>query len=184
MALIRRNVATTMKRLILLTSLFLTLSFFLAGCGKSDPSAAVPTEAHIARSKSAENLIPAADVNSANRYFFNVNGHSKEEVQKLLNRAQEIYDSLPEDQKRTLEIVLVMHGPDAQFFTKQSYEQNKSLVDSAAKLEAFGFIDLKVCAASARSQGIAEDGFPAFIEVVPYGPDELRALNQQGYTEL
>ena len=96
MALIRRNVATTMKRLILLTSLFLTLSFFLAGCDKSDPSAAVPTEAHIAQSKSAENLIPAADVNSANRYFFNVNGHSKEEVQKLINEYSKKVDGLTE----------------------------------------------------------------------------------------
>ena len=184
MALIRTKVVIPCKRLFLSMSFSLSLGFLLAGCGENNPAAAVSTTAAGQSTQQLPDLRPAAEVESDHRYFFNVNGHSKEEVQKLLTRAQEIYDSLPEDKKRSLEIVLVMHGPDAQFFAKHSYEQNKSLVDSAAKLEAFGFIDLKVCAASARSQGIAEDGFPAFIEVVPYGPNELRALNQQGYTEL
>ncbi|MGR8948742.1 MAG: DsrE family protein [Gammaproteobacteria bacterium] len=167
-----------------LLSMALFVCLVAQGCGENSASS-LTSSASVAEPATIDrDPMPAAEVDSANRFFFNVVGHSREEVQKLLTRAQEIYESMSDDQKSSLEIILVMHGPDAQYFAKDNYEQNKSLVDSAAQLEAFGFIDLKVCAKSARSQGIDEDGFPAFIEVVPYGPDALRTLNEQGFTEL
>ena len=129
-------------------------------------------------------ISPAAEVTNNSRYFFNVKGHSREQVESLLNRALEVYEELPTNSKANLEIAMVLHGPDAQFFAKKNYSENKNLVDLATKLEAVGFIDLKVCARSAASQGIENDGFPPFIEVVPYGPEAIENLREAGFTEI
>ena len=129
-------------------------------------------------------ISPAAEVTNNSRYFFNVKGHSREQVESLLNRALEVYEEMPEGSKANLEIAMVLHGPDAQFFAKKNYSENKKLIDLATKLEAVGFIDLKVCARSAASQGIENDGFPPFIEVVPYGPEAIENLKEAGFTEI
>ncbi len=127
---------------------------------------------------------PVAEVTNRSRYFFNVKGHTREQVESLLNRALEVYEEMPADSKEELEIAMVLHGPDAQFFAKKNYNENKNLMDLATKLEASGFIDLKVCARSAASQGIDNDGFPPFIEVVPYGPEAIENLKEAGFTEI
>ncbi|MEM7467279.1 MAG: DsrE family protein [Pseudomonadota bacterium] len=157
----------------------------MASACSSDVSQNATGHAPVSPAQTGANLaIPVSEQQESAQYFFNVSGHTKDEVQRLLTRAQEIYESLPEEKKQSLKVAMVLHGPDAQFFAKQNYEKNKSLVDSAAKLEAFGFIDLKVCAVSAKSHGIGEDGFPAFIDVVPYGPDAIKRLRDNGFTEL
>ena len=161
------------------------LAICLVACSGSDGAAPRLPDAEIAAP--VPKTTPSrsiADARTEHRYYFDVNDHSKDEVMKLLERAQEIYDSLPNEQRDSLKIAMVLHGPDLQYFAKNNYLQNKALVDMAAKLEAFGFIDLKVCAVSARSHGVENDGFPPFIEVVPYGPNEINELQQRGYTKL
>lgn len=165
------------------------LSFSMFGCGNESPDA-IPANTEVSAAKTVDSVLAPSMVNKVtqpnneHRYFFNVKGHTREEVESLLKRAQEVYDSLPNDRRESFEVAMVLHGPDTQFFAKKNYSENKNLVDLAAKLEAFGFIDFKVCAASAKMQGLGIDSFPPFIEVVPYGPGALETLKQDGYTEL
>jgi len=117
-------------------------------------------------------------------YLFDVHGHSAEEVAALLNRAKDTFDQLSSDLQATARIAMVLHGPDVAFFSSENYDQYKSLVDLAAEVDAFGFLDIKVCTASARSRGLDADKFPPFIELVPYGPVKIRRLESAGYVQL
>jgi len=126
----------------------------------------------------------AVDPEAATHYFFDVYGHSAAEIEALLNRAKDTYDSLPADLHDDVRIAMVLHGPDVAFFSTDNYDQYKDLVDLAASLDAFGFVDLKVCAASVRSHGLQPEKFPPFIELVPYGPAEVSRLRSAGYVQL
>ena len=129
-------------------------------------------------------IVPAIDNDLATDYFFDVHGHSAEEIMALLNRAKHIFEQSPSDRQSSMRIVMVLHGPDVKFFADENYAQYKSLVDLAARMDAFGFIDLKVCAASVRSRGLKTDKFPPFIEFVAYGPVEVNRLESAGYVKL
>ena len=105
-------------------------------------------------------------------------------MKRLLNRAKDTYDSLPAHLQDDVRIAMVLHGPDVAFFATDNYEQYKDLVDLAASLDAFGFVDLKVCAVSVRIHGLQAEKFPPFIEIVPYGPAEVARLRSAGYVQL
>ena len=184
----------SVRKLLILVIIFTGI----AGCDKADqnlasqalgnalgkaPEVEISTGGSI-NSPALPQLSPTAEAASSSRYFFNVKGHSKIDVESLLRRALEIYEAMPADGKENLEIAMVLHGPDAQYFAKKNYAENKSMIDLAEKLEASGFVDLKVCAVSAKSQGIEHDGFPAFIEIVPYGPKAIENLERAGFTEI
>jgi intracellular sulfur oxidation DsrE/DsrF family protein len=117
-------------------------------------------------------------------YFFDVYGHSADEIKALLERARDTYESVPVETRDDLRIAMVLHGPDVEFFARRNYDQYRDIVDMAAQLDAFGLIDMKVCAASASSRGIDNDEFPPFIEIVPYGPAEISRLEEEGYIRL
>ena len=104
------------------------------------------------------------------QYLFDVYGHSPEEVRALLMRAKYVYDNLSADLRNGLQIAMVLHGPDVEYFATENYTQHGPLVDLAASLDALGFVDLKVCVGSIRAAGLDSSTFPPFIELMPYGP--------------
>jgi intracellular sulfur oxidation DsrE/DsrF family protein len=124
------------------------------------------------------------DSNIPSHYFFDVYGHSADEITALLERAEDVYENLPAEIRPDIRIAVVLHGPDVAFFATENYARNKPLVDLAASLDAFGFVDLKVCAASVRNQGLEASNFPPFIELVPYGPAEVSRLQAADYVQL
>ena len=117
------------------------------------------------------------------RYLFNVSNHTPEELAELLQRAELIRETNAEGYDE-LEIVLVLHGPDINFFRQENYEKHKPIVDLAAKLDAFDIIDMKICETSMSSMGVERSEVPAFIESVPYAPAEIRRLQEDGYINL
>jgi intracellular sulfur oxidation DsrE/DsrF family protein len=123
-------------------------------------------------------------IEPSKRYFFDVYGHTPAEIMALLNRAKDTYDNLSPELRGSLKIAMVLHGPDIKFFATDNYAGNKDLVDLAARLDAFGFVDLKICAVSVTDHGLPSDGFPPFIEIVPYGPTEISRLQADGYVRL
>ena len=116
-------------------------------------------------------------------YLFDVTDHSLEELEALLVRAEEI-TQMSSDDYDDLEIVMILHGPDIDWFTQQNYKQNKQLVDLAARLDAYDIIDMKVCETAMDSLGVERTEIPPFIESVPYSPDEMKRLLQEGYINL
>ncbi len=117
------------------------------------------------------------------RYLFDVTNHSMEELKDLLARIEEITELSPESFDQ-LEMVMVLHGPDIDLFRQSNYSENKQLVDLAAKLDKFKVVDMKVCETAMGSLGVGRDDMPPFIELVPYAPDTIRRLEQEGYINL
>jgi intracellular sulfur oxidation DsrE/DsrF family protein len=78
--------------------------------------------------------------------------------------------------------VVVLHGNEAGAFIRSNYSANRSVVDTAALLDAYGVIDVKMCATWMRTHAITERDIPPFIETVPFGPAEVQRLRNAGYS--
>ena len=117
------------------------------------------------------------------RYLFNVTLHTPEEIARLLTRAEQLSQTMRADNPRT-GIALVLHGPEIEMFAKKNYQRFQKTVDQAARLNAEHIVEVKMCRTEMRSRGIREEDVPAFIELVPYGPDEEERLRRNGYVYL
>lgn len=130
----------------------------------------------------SETAVPAPA--SEAKLYFDVIGHSTDEFFALLDRAHMIYEETPVAERASLKVVLVLHGPDIDFFSSRNYSKDQNIVDLAAKLDAFDVFDFKMCAAFAANLGLEESEVPPFIEFVPYGPDEIERLKSAGFVQL
>jgi intracellular sulfur oxidation DsrE/DsrF family protein len=117
------------------------------------------------------------------RYLFNVTLHTPEEIAGLLARAEQLAQSMHADNPHT-GIALVLHGPEIEIFAKKNYPRFQKLVDQAARLDAEHVIEVKMCLTVMRRLGLRKEDIPAFIELVPYGPDEEERLRRNGYVYL
>jgi len=102
--------------------------------------------------------------------------HHLEEINALLHKLS----NMPRD-PNTPAIALVLHGEEIKFFTRKHYDRYKDLVDLAGRLEASNAIEVKVCRTRMSMMGIQEQDLPAYVETVPYGPDEVLRLDDRGY---
>lgn len=180
-------------------SLLLFSIFLIAACDKGQNTVEMPEKkpitSAVAVSEANVDVQPTpaiqsnAQVNDRQleigntRYLFVAAEHTAEELQALLQRVDEITQSEPESHDQ-LDIALVIHGQNINMFTQKNYEQNKSMIDLAAKLDAFEVIDLKVCEWSMSQQGIQRSEIPSFVESVPFAPDEIKRLTAAGYINL
>ncbi|MCR4302086.1 MAG: DsrE family protein [Sulfuricaulis sp.] len=114
------------------------------------------------------------------RFLFNVSLHTPEEIAGLLTRAEELSKKARTDNLGT-GIALVLHGPEIEVFARKNHPRFRATVDQAARLDAEHIIDVKICRTEMKLRGIKEEDLPAFIEVVPYGPDEEARLRREGY---
>lgn len=161
--------------------------FSLAACEKSDESVENITIA----STVSESITPVTDNSPKNNniiienksYLFNVTDHTIEELEALLIRAEEVSQAQSPEYDE-LEIVMVIHGPDIDFFTQQNYARNKELIDLAARLDAYDIIDMKVCETTMSMRGVEREDIPPFIESVPYAPTEIKDRLRDGYINL
>ena len=126
--------------------------------------------------------IPEPEIENKS-YLFDVSMHTIEELEALLTRAEEVSQTHPKDFE-DLEIVMIIHGPDIEWFTHKNYEYNQKLVDLAARLDAYDVIDMKVCERTMQKRGVVPEDIPDFIESVPYAPTEIDRLLNDGYINL
>jgi intracellular sulfur oxidation DsrE/DsrF family protein len=106
--------------------------------------------------------------------------HTLDELKVLLDRAEQLSASL-KPQGEDASVVLVLHGPEVEFFASSNYEKYKDIVDQAARLDAFDIVDVKICQTMMSIQGVARGDIPAFIEQVPLGQAEIERLVGEGY---
>ena len=116
-------------------------------------------------------------------YLFNVTEHTLEELEALLERAEEV-TMVQSPEYQDLEIVMVIHGPDIEWFTQQNYTDNQKLIDLAARLDAYDVIDMKVCEKTMEHHGVERKDIPKFIDSVPYAPIEIENRLREGYINL
>lgn len=174
------------NRLFLL-SFFLILLFGLLACDKqteaieNNKTVAVTTEvkASIQEHQSQDNKI----IIENKSYLFDVSDHSVDELQALLTRAEEVSQA-QSPEYMDLKIVMVIHGPDIEWFTQQNYGDNRQLIDLAARLDAYDIIDMKVCEKTMTDRGVDREDLPSFIESVPYAPVEIEHRLREGYINL
>ena len=114
------------------------------------------------------------------RAVLDISVHTIEGLRVLLDRAEELA-MRPQAQGEEASVVLVLHGPEVEFFSIRNYEKYKDIVDQAARLDAFDVVDVKICQTMMGKQGIDRDDIPSFIEQVPLGPGEVERLTREGY---
>ena len=132
---------------------------------------------HLAISQSD---IPSDSTNSGG-YLARILNDSPEEVAEALKRAESLYleGKFPTDSDP---IAIVLHGPEVEIFFKDKYDEYKNIVDLAARLSAFGVVDVRVCETQSGIMGRSHSSIHPFIGTVPFGPTEVRRLlNQQNY---
>jgi intracellular sulfur oxidation DsrE/DsrF family protein len=114
------------------------------------------------------------------RAVLDISVHTIEGLRVLFDRAEQLA-MRPQAQGVDDSIVLILHGPEVEFFSIKNYDKYKDIVDQAARLDAFDVVDVKICQSMMGLRGVARDDIPAFIEQVPVGPDEVEQLVQEGY---
>ena len=153
---------------------------FLIGPGpdKSTPGTSVISQP----SGELESIAPPTD-NQGARLYADINVHTPEELELLFDRVEALLER-PKSKAEPPVVSLVLHGPEVEFFALKNYKRYKKLVDRAAKLAAFGAIDMSICQTQMRQRGIGKNDVPAFLRQVPFGPAEVERLRKQGYVAM
>jgi hypothetical protein len=124
-------------------------------------------------------ISPAAD-EVPERSVLDVSVHTIEGLEVLFDRAEELAMA-PRPRGEDASVILVLHGPEVEYFSINNYDKYKDIVDQAARLDAFDVVDVKICQTMMGVYGIEQNDIPSFIELVPYGPEEVERLEQEGY---
>ena len=121
-----------------------------------------------------------SDAPLPDKAVLDISVHSLDELRVLLDRAEQLSSRLLGAQEGA-SIVLVLHGPEVEFFSRRNYDKYKDVVDQAARLDAFDIVDVKICQTMMSISGVERDDIPAFIDQVPDGRIELERLQNKGY---
>ncbi len=166
--------------ILLLLAVVATLAWY-AGIEPS-PSPAVSIEAPAADVEDtqppSEQSRPADEMSE--KAVLDISVHTIEELRVLFERAEN-YAMTPRPTGEHANIVLVLHGPEVEFFSINNYDKYRDVVDQAARLDAFDIVDVKICQTMLEIQGVRREDIPAFIEQVPLGSAEVEKLLQEGY---
>lgn len=114
------------------------------------------------------------------KIVLDVSVHTIEGLRVLFDRAEKLAKT-PRPKGENAILVLVLHGPEVEYFSIRNYERYKDIVDQAARLDAFDVVDVRICQTMIGARGIERTDIPSFIEQVPYGPGEVERLRQEGY---
>jgi len=136
----------------------------------------------VSAGRALEPIVPPPGKAPQNRVA-DISVHTVEELERLLSRAEQVLERPRSDGEQAL-ISLVLHGPEVEFFALKNYAQYKAVVDRAAKLAALGAVDISICQTQMHHYGITPDEVPAFLRQVPFGPDEVQRLINEGYVTM
>jgi intracellular sulfur oxidation DsrE/DsrF family protein len=117
------------------------------------------------------------------KHVGDISVHSVEEMELLFSRVEQLLERPRRAGEQPL-VSLVLHGPEVEFFALKNYARYKSVVDRAAKLAALGAVDISICQTQMRNYGIAPEQVPSFLRQVPFGPDEVDRLVDQGFVYM
>ncbi len=116
-------------------------------------------------------------------FVFSVTVESAEQLNVVLNRAEDLRELF--DPKQHGKIAVVLHGDELRLFHKGRASLNQSLVDRARMLDQDNIIDIKACQTMMRTLKIEQEELPSFIEQVPFAPAEVKRLQkEEGFTRL
>ena len=116
-------------------------------------------------------------------YVFSVTVQTAQQLDVVLNRAEDLRELFNPDEHS--KIAIVLHGDELQLFQKDGYRLNQSMVERARLLDQDNIIDIKACQTMMRTLQIEQNELPSFIEQVPFAPTEIERLEkEEGFTRL
>lgn len=125
----------------------------------------------------------AEDDKAVPGYVFSVTVSSQQQLDVVLNRAEDLRELFNPDEHG--KIAIVLHGDELQLFQKDNYTSNQSVVERARLLDQDNIIDIKACQTMMRMLEIEQSELPSFIEQVPFAPAEIERLQEEeGFTRL
>jgi len=116
-------------------------------------------------------------------YVADISVHSAADMRSVLNRVDRLI-SMPRAADQPANIALILHGPEIDFFNIDNYHRYRSIVDQAARLDAYNVIDIRMCETMMKERGLSKSKVPGFIDFVPDGEVEVRKLKGNGYAIL
>ena len=172
---VRSRVDNEMKRtlFLLMIAVSLLLVLYLNQPGP-EPVADVAESASV----TSKEVLPEAGVPI--KAVLDITVHTIDELKVLFDRAEKLALA-PQPPGGEASVVLVLHGPEVEFFSISNYDKYKDIVDQAARLDAFDVVDVKICQTMMEIKGVPRDDIPAFIEQVPKGSVEVEKLVREGY---
>jgi len=127
--------------------------------------------------------VSAQDGKQTPGYVFSVTVSSQQQLDVVLNRAENLRELFNPDEHG--KIAIVLHGDELQLFQKDNYSTNQSVVERARLLDQDNIIDIKACQTMMRMLDIEQSELPSFIEQVPFAPAEIERLQkEEGFTRL
>lgn len=126
---------------------------------------------------------PAQRSYEPDKVVYDVAFDSPEQLARLLDRASflaTLYAANPFDAA----IVLVLHGPEVQYFAVKDFARHRALMERAQSLTVGGMISIRMCEVAARARGLAPKDIHGFVELVPMGDAEIIRLQRQGHAYM
>lgn len=164
---------------VLAGGLLLVVAYVLFLPGERQQGTAVTAEVVVEETLPAVEVTPEIEA-LPEKAVLDISVHTIEGLKVLFDRAEQLA-RMPRAKGEDASLVLVLHGPEVDFFSIKNYDKYKDIVDQAARLDAFDVVDVRICQTMIGVRGIEPMDIPSFIEQVPYGPGEVERLKQQGY---
>lgn len=162
---------------IVIAGLLLAALWFTS---QPDPGQGVDVALHDTDRQSRPVPAPSPDTTVPSRAVLDISVHTIEELRVVLDRAEQLAMA-PRPEGEQDSVVLVLHGPEVEFFAIGNYGEYRDIVDQAARLDAFDVVDVRICDTMLGEYGLGPDDIPSFIERVPFGPGEVERLQREGY---
>lgn len=119
---------------------------------------------------------------TATQYLADIQIHSSAELLEILQRVEQLTANTATQPQSDNPVVFLLHGKEARSLLQQNYQQNRQLVDLAARLAAFEVVDIKVCEVWMDNQRLDKTQLQPFVGTVPFAPAEKKRLvEERGY---
>jgi intracellular sulfur oxidation DsrE/DsrF family protein len=135
------------------------------------------------RSPPRKAVLPKDLISLQDLYMIRIRDHSKAEISTAIKRIEAV-TIMAVSKGELSPVKLVLSGDELRLFLRAGYGGQQNLVDRVARLESLGVLEVKACETWMRSQGVTPTDIMPFIETVPYGPDEVKRLTEEGYHYL
>ena len=128
-------------------------------------------------------LVFCLGVAQAEQRYADVANYSEADILALMNKAEALFNSVA-DKSVDEPWPFILHGSEIHLFNMANYSEHKELIDLAAKLDAYGVVDFKVCKRWMTGFGFDPASLPRFIEAIEDGPQTSSLLKEKGYVRF
>ena len=111
-------------------------------------------------------LYAKQDIILIEKYLADISVHTPQELFDILERADTLLENGTYSLADSSPIVFLLHGDEARILFKAQYENNKSVVDLAAKLSAFNVVNIKVCDIWMQKNNLYSSELQPFVGIV------------------